>query len=112
MNIVEGIGFVKPIAFYIINHEADILRNPDSWISNQRPSVTGSAVSQRIRSQALPGRLYGRQVGPGHNGVWKSISHLNGPEAGSCADVEDPPGVLKRCKVQFAVEEEGDDMVL
>lgn len=29
MDIVERVGSVEPIAFYIINLEADILRNPD-----------------------------------------------------------------------------------
>ena len=53
-----------------------------------------------------PVRLGWRKVGAGDLGVGEGVCHLDGPDTGAGADVEDPFGLVDGGEVEFVVESE------
>ena len=58
-----------------------------------------------------PCRLDGGQIGANDLGVGEKLCHLNGPNACSCADIEDSSGVVDGGEVEFVVQSQEPGMV-
>ena len=83
--VVKGVGRIRPLAGRVVDFEPDV--------------------------RGCGGALRGAQIAGQDVGVGEGIGHVDGPEAGAGADVEDGSGVGDGGEVELVVEGEEPEVV-
>ena len=110
LEVLEGAGDDGAKVFEAAEQDAGV--DVGEVGGRVEPVRLGGVVDEEVDVGGDGGGLNGREVGADDGGGREEVGHVDGPDAGAGADVEDPFGFVQGCVVDSSAVDAFDEFVL